>query len=86
MTYSYRKANTSDKKVVFDLYCLIMSEFVTEIWGWNEEWQVEDFDNYFIPENITLVHKRNNLVGFSGSVTLRKFIVVSSSTLSHSFY
>ena len=65
MNFSYRQAYPTDKKAIFDIYRLVMSEFIEEIWGWNEEWQLDDFEKHFIPENINLVYSDTDLIGYS---------------------
>ena len=65
MNFSYRQASPTDKKAIFDIYRLVMSELIGKIWGWNEEWQIDDFDKHFIPENINLVYFGNDLIGYS---------------------
>lgn len=65
MNYSYRRASSSDKKAIFDFYRFVMREFIEKVWGWNEEWQLDDFEKRFIPENINLVYFGNDLVGYS---------------------
>jgi len=39
MTYSYRKASRTEKEVVFELYRVVISAYISTIWGWNEAWQ-----------------------------------------------
>jgi len=65
MNYSYRQASPTDKKVIFDIYRLVMREFIEEIWGWNEEWQRDDFNKHFVPENVNVVYFDSNLIGYS---------------------
>ena len=42
-----------------------MRRYVSEIWGWDEAWQDNDFPTHFDPRCITLVHKERALVGYS---------------------
>jgi len=65
MIYSYRKAESIDKEAVFKLYCMVMQHYVSEIWGWDQQWQENDFSAHFEPNCITLVHKDRELVGYS---------------------
>jgi len=65
VTYSYRKASRIEKEAIFELYRVVMSGYISEIWGWNEEWQENDFATHFNPEGVTLVYKENELVGYS---------------------
>lgn len=42
-----------------------MRGFISEIWGWDEQWQKNDFSAHFDPQGITLVHQEHALVGYS---------------------
>lgn len=64
MTYSCRKATRLEKETIFELYRLVMSDYISKIWGWDENWQRNDFAKHFNPEGITVVYKENNLVGY----------------------
>lgn len=65
MTYLYRKAERVEREAIFKLYRLVMRGYVSEIWGWDEQWQERDFSAHFDPSCITLVHKGYELVGYS---------------------
>lgn len=81
MTYSYQKAEQTEKEAIFKLYCLVMRSYVSEIWGWDEAWQDNDFSTHFDPKRITLVHKERELVGYShvenrdGQLFIRMIVV-----------
>lgn len=62
---SFQKATSYDEAVIFDLYCHVMKEYITEIWGWDQKWQENDFKNHFVPENITVIRKEDKAVGYS---------------------
>ena len=42
-----------------------MQGYVSEIWGWDEQWQENDFSAQFDPNSIIVVHKERELVGYS---------------------
>lgn len=42
-----------------------MRNHISEIWGWDDQWQENDFSSHFDPEGITLVHKEQELAGYS---------------------
>lgn len=65
MTYSYKQAERTEKEAIFNLYCLVMRHDISQIWGWNEAWQHEDFSTYFNPACITLAYKGREFVGYS---------------------
>lgn len=63
--YSFRKAEKTDREAIYQLYCLVMRGFISEIWGWDERWQESDFSAHFDREGITLAHRKHELVGYS---------------------
>ncbi len=81
VTYSYRKAERTERETIFKLYRLVMRSYVSDIWGWDEQWQENDFSAHFDPRGITLVHKEHELVGYShvenrdGQLFLRMIVV-----------
>lgn len=42
-----------------------MRGYISEIWGWNDPWQENDFFTHFNPKDITVVHEERELVGYS---------------------
>jgi hypothetical protein len=36
-----------------------MRGYVSEIWGWDQQWQESDFSAHFDPKGITLAHKEH---------------------------
>lgn len=63
--YSFRAATSADQDAVYELYREIMGQYIARIWGWNEEWQRNDFLAHFKPEHITLACDQNAFVGYS---------------------
>jgi ribosomal protein S18 acetylase RimI-like enzyme len=62
---SFRQAEQTESEAIYKLYCLVMRGYVSEIWGWDEQWQVSDFSAHFDAKNITLAHQEHQLVGYS---------------------
>lgn len=81
MPYAYRKAEHTESDVIFKLYSLVMREYVSAIWGWDEQWQENDFSTHFDPKGITLTHKEQELAGYSqvenrnGQLFIRMLVV-----------
>ncbi len=65
VTYAYRKAEESDREAIYQLYCLVMRSFISEIWGWDEQWQRTDFSTHFDSQGITLAFQEYELAGYS---------------------
>ncbi len=62
---SFQQATKHDEAAIFDLYCQVMKEYIIEIWGWDQEWQENDFTKHFIYENITMVREESKAIGYS---------------------
>ena len=58
-----------------------MRGYISEIWGWDEQWQENDFSTHFDLQGITLVCKEHELVGYSqvenrgGQLFIRMIVV-----------
>lgn len=65
MSYIYRNSTNEDKDDIYEVYRAVMRGYISEIWGWNEEWQKNDFTSHYKADGITLVYKVNDLVGYS---------------------
>lgn len=65
MTYAYRKAEEQDREAIYQLYRLVMRGFISDIWGWDEQWQRTDFSTHFDPHSVTLAFHEGELVGYS---------------------
>jgi ribosomal protein S18 acetylase RimI-like enzyme len=81
MIYAYRKAEQTDKEDIFNLYCLVMRDYISAIWGWDDMWQENDFSSHFDAQVITLVHKEQELARYShvenrdGQIFIRMIVV-----------
>ncbi|UZR27996.1 GNAT family N-acetyltransferase [Methylococcus mesophilus] len=81
MTFTFRNAEESDREAIYQLYRLVMRGFISEIWGWDEQWQRSDFSAHFDLQGITLVLKGHELVGYShienqdGKIFIRMIVV-----------
>lgn len=65
MTYVYQKATEEEKETIYKLYCVVMKRYISQIWGWEDDWQKGDFNEHFKPEEITVVYKDSELIGYS---------------------
>ncbi len=63
--YSFQKASCDDEVAIFNLYVSVMKKYISEIWGWNQEWQKNDFRRHFNPESITVVKEKKTIIGYS---------------------
>lgn len=58
-----------------------MRGYIAEIWGWDDQWQGNDFSAHFDPKDITVVCNEHELVAYShvenrGSQLFIRMIVV----------
>lgn len=65
VAYVFRQATEIEKESIFNLYCMVMNDFISEIWGWDEKWQENNFSKYFKAEEVTVVYQESELVGYS---------------------
>jgi ribosomal protein S18 acetylase RimI-like enzyme len=42
-----------------------MRGFISDIWGWDEQWQRADFSTHFDPRGVTLAFQEDELTGYS---------------------
>lgn len=42
-----------------------MHDFISAIWGWDEQWQQTDFSTHFDPQAITLAYQEHEIVAYS---------------------
>lgn len=63
--YSFQPADHSERDAIFKLYSLAMRGHISAIWGWDEQWQENDFSAHFDPTGITLAYLHHELVGYS---------------------
>ena len=64
MSYTYTDASFSDKESLYLVFRTVMREFIIDIWGWEEDWQVNDFNSNYLPENIIIVKNNHDIVGY----------------------
>jgi ribosomal protein S18 acetylase RimI-like enzyme len=80
-SYAYRTAEESDREAIYQLYRLVMRGFISDIWGWDEQWQRSDFSTHFDPQGITMALNEHDLVGYShienrdGQIFIRMLVV-----------
>lgn len=65
VTYTFRRAEDVDREAIYQLYRLVMRGFISDIWGWDEQWQRADFSTHFDPRKATLAFQGDNLIGYS---------------------
>lgn len=59
-----RLASTDDRVVIWNLYKSEMRHHVESTWGWNEDWQLNDFDKAFSNFLTYVVEAESKLFGY----------------------
>jgi len=77
MIYTYSKAKDSDMEVLYKAFTTVMKEFIIDIWGWDEEWQLNDFINHYIADHIIVVKNNSHIVGYCQFEELSSHIFIS---------
>jgi GNAT superfamily N-acetyltransferase len=64
MQVTFRSINVDDKEFLWNLNRLVMKDYVTRTWGWDEDWQLQYFDNNFDKNNGKILVFDNVDIGF----------------------
>lgn len=62
--YSFRPAYLEDQAELFELYRSVMRNHIEQIWGWDDQWQHDDFTEHFDPSLVTVVLCGEKVVGY----------------------
>ncbi len=64
MKYYLRNITEEDKKFIYSIKKSSIYDYVQKIWGWNEEYQIRDFESDFILENFRIISIEDKDIGF----------------------
>ena len=64
MKYTLEKVNKSDRSQIYSIKRNSIKPYVEKIWGWEEVYQINDFDKSFIPDNIKKIMIDTECIGF----------------------
>jgi len=53
--YTIRKGNTDDKLWLYELYCLTLRPAIELTWGWDNDFQFNQFSEHLKPENFEIL-------------------------------
>lgn len=59
-----RPALPSDQQALFDIHVELFREHIEAIWGWNEEWQINNFKNEWQEVVTEIVEAQGELLGY----------------------
>ncbi|PCJ56916.1 MAG: hypothetical protein COA79_17410 [Planctomycetota bacterium] len=63
MLITYVKAQSIDKEFIKKIKFDGLRPYVTELWGWDEQYQENNFNKNFNPENMDLIVYQNQKIG-----------------------
>lgn len=64
MKYFLRNIMETDKGFIYDVKRTSIYDYVKKIWGWNEEYQVKDFESGFNLNNFKIITANGKDTGF----------------------
>lgn len=64
MKYYLRNTIEKDKSFIYDIKKSSIYDYVQKIWGWNEEYQIKNFESDFILEDFKIISVKDKDVGF----------------------
>lgn len=57
-------AKNEDKEYVWPLFLNAMKGYVTKIWGWDDDWQIREFESRFTTLNTSLLFLNQQRIGY----------------------
>ena len=64
MIFSLRKAEIEDLDLTYKIKRNALSEYLEQLWGWNDEAQYEFHQEHFNPNNFQLIEISNEPIGY----------------------
>jgi ribosomal protein S18 acetylase RimI-like enzyme len=61
-----REATPDDREFLYNLHCASLKDYITETWGWDEEWQRNHFNEHFDPHRRRIIRLRDRSIGALG--------------------
>lgn len=64
MNYTLRNVRENDKNFIYNVKKTSIYDYVDKIWGWDEEYQIKDFENDFNTEDYKIIVADHKDIGF----------------------
>ena len=64
ISYSLKPATIEDYDFIFYVKKTALKQYIEKIWGWDEEYQQDDFRKCFLPQNNKIIVCNDEEVGF----------------------
>lgn len=58
------EASEEDKERVFELHCELFHDEIEERWGWDDQWQIENFDKEWNRDEFEVVKHEDQVIGY----------------------
>lgn len=62
--YDLKKVKESDEKLIYNIKKASNYNYIQKIWGWDEQYQIKDFESDFIKENFKIISASGQDIGF----------------------
>lgn len=62
--YELRRTTQAALPILYEIYRSAMANYVTAVWGWDEEDQARRFRDYFSTANLQVIRTKSNDIGF----------------------
>jgi ribosomal protein S18 acetylase RimI-like enzyme len=63
VSFVLRQATPDDRTFLYALYCRTMRSVVQQTWGWDEQWQQNDFDRRFRSYAVSVIEAEGKAIG-----------------------
>jgi len=77
MNMVLREATDGDKTRIFDLYRDAMGEFIQAIWGWDEQWQMDDFEKNWTRLTTEVIEIDSAFAGYIQTEVRRDYLYIA---------
>lgn len=64
MDFETRSATSDDRNELYKLYASVMKAHITKIWGWDEAWQQNEFEDRFFPDPIQVATISDRIIAY----------------------
>ena len=78
MIFSTRKAQNYDLDLTFTIKRNALSEYLEQLWGWNQEAQYEFHQEHFNPNNFQIIEVSNSPIGYLETQQSKDFLFLSN--------
>lgn len=78
MSITFREITSADFEFLWNLHNAALKDYVSETWGWNEEWQRENFTKNFNTADGEIIVFENKDIGYFWVIEKEREILLAS--------